>query len=119
MPRNEKTCTDAEDSIDDVEDDGDPDGQVAGAAPPQPDRDEQLGEDDELGRSGVEVAVGEERDRPIRERRRLQVLPGPDDALPRHGAAEPVGIEELAEPGRPVDRGRTRTGAATAAMPGR
>ena len=49
--------------------------------------------------------VGQQRDRPVRQRRRLQLVAGPHDPLPGDGAAEPVGIDELAQPGRPVDRG--------------
>ncbi len=87
-----------------VEDDGHPHGRVAGAAQPQPDRDEQLGEHDELGRPGVEGPVGEQGDRPVWQRPRLQVVARPHDSLPAHGAAEPVGIHQLAQSRCAVDR---------------
>jgi hypothetical protein len=86
-----------------VEGDRDPHGQVAAAAPPQPGREEELGEDDHRGYRGVEASVGEDRDRPVGQLRSLEVVPGPDDALPGDGAAEPVRIEELAEAGSTVD----------------
>ena len=84
-----------------VEDHGDPDRCVARPPPPQPARDEELGQHDELGRAGVEVPVRQDRDHPTRER--ADLVAGLDRSHPRHGAAEPVGIEQLAHPRGSVD----------------
>ena len=87
----------------DVEAHRDPHGRVAGGPPPQADRDEQLGDHDQLGADRVERAVCEQRDRPSGERRGVQAVTHLHDPVPRDGAAEPVGVDELAHARRPVD----------------
>ena len=69
----------------DVEADGDPHRGVAGAPPPQPDGDEQLRRHDDLGRDGVERAVGQHRDGPARQR----ASPPAGRAPARPGATSP------------------------------
>jgi hypothetical protein len=81
----------------DVEDDRHPYGRVARPPRPQARGDGELGEDDELGRPGVEVAVGQEVDGPLRQMPAFQVVARLHHALPGHRAAEPVGIQQLAQ----------------------
>ena len=89
-----------------MEADGDPHRGIAGPPRPQPEGDEQLGGDDQLGRDGVERAVGEHGHDPVGEHRGLDALTRALDAVPRDLAAEPIRVDELAQPRRAVDRRR-------------
>ena len=116
---------------DDVEGDRHPHGGEPGAGPQQPEPDEELGQDHDLGEPTHEPGVGEEVERPFGGAAAESDITPLLDAQAQDRAAEPVGVDELREARGGVDDGhleahepqwpkggRSRLPASTPAPPG-